>query len=130
MITRKRLKLLNELLDSLNSKYRINEGGCCYVAYIIARNLKKLNIDFNIMFTDSEPLDIRNIHNNESVYHVYLHIPYIGDVNPMYSEYNKKFNLSIKELLVYYNNSIWNNTYNPEFNNCINKQINKFFKEL
>lgn len=130
MITRKRLKLLNELLNLLDNKYHINGGGCCYVAYIIARNLKKLNIDFNIIFTNNDPLNKFNIHNYDSVYHVYIHIPYIGDVNPMYSYYTKKINLSVKELITYYNNSTWNSTYNTEFNKIITNKINKFFKKL
>ena len=32
---------LNKFFENLNYKYKINYGGCCYVAYLIARELEK-----------------------------------------------------------------------------------------
>lgn len=130
MITKKQLKLLNDFLDDLDDKFNINSGGCCYIAYIIAKRLKKLNITFKIMISDNDSLSKFSTKHNESVYHVFLHIPYIGDINPMYGDYTKEYNLSLSELLRYYNNSTWNSRYDTNFNKYISNQINNFFKKL
>ena len=40
---------LNKFLKVLDNKYNINSGGCFYVAYLIAREFDKLDIDYTVV---------------------------------------------------------------------------------
>lgn len=40
---------LNKFLKRLDSVYNINSGGCFYVAYLIARELDDLGIDYTVV---------------------------------------------------------------------------------
>ena len=43
---------LNNLCQKLDILYDINNGGCCYVAYKIAKQLDKLNIKYELVVFD------------------------------------------------------------------------------
>lgn len=40
---------LNKFLKRLDNEYNINSGGCFYVAYLIARELYKLGINYTVV---------------------------------------------------------------------------------
>lgn len=40
---------INSLCREMDDRYSINYGGCCYVAAVIAENLKKFNIPFKVI---------------------------------------------------------------------------------
>lgn len=46
---------LDCLCDCLNILYNINNGGCCYVAYLIARHLDKLKVKYDLVVYDNFP---------------------------------------------------------------------------
>lgn len=54
-------------LKKLDDKYNINTGGCIYVAYLIAKNLEKLGIHYEV-------IDWKDPDNNE-VFHISLNYP-------------------------------------------------------
>ena len=39
---------LNQLCQLLNDDYNINRGGCCYITYLIAKNLDRLHIPYKL----------------------------------------------------------------------------------
>lgn len=45
---------LNQLCKVLESSFFVNEGGCCYIAYVIAKNLEKLNIPYKVVLCDED----------------------------------------------------------------------------
>lgn len=40
---------LNSLLEDLDSKYDINWGGCCYIAYLLAKEFDALKIKYKFI---------------------------------------------------------------------------------
>ena len=40
---------LNKFLERLDGTYNINSGGCFYVAYLIARELDRLGINYTVV---------------------------------------------------------------------------------
>lgn len=45
--------MINELLNRLNDKHHFNSGGCCLVAYLIARELERLKEPFKLVIQNS-----------------------------------------------------------------------------
>lgn len=44
---------INLILENLNNEYHFNSGGCCYVAYLISRELERLNDSFQLVVQSS-----------------------------------------------------------------------------
>lgn len=40
---------LRELCEELDDKYSVNYGGCMYLAYLIAKNFKRLGIRYSVL---------------------------------------------------------------------------------
>ena len=45
---------LNKLCKKLDLEYKINKGGCCFIAYLISKQLEKLNIPYELVVYDDE----------------------------------------------------------------------------
>ena len=52
---------LNNLCSYLDNWYEINSGACCYVAYLIARHLDKLNVGYKLIVYADEDLSLIHI---------------------------------------------------------------------
>lgn len=44
---------LNELCMTLDDTYNVNSGGCCYLAYEIAKHLDRLNIKYRLLVANT-----------------------------------------------------------------------------
>lgn len=44
---------MNEILEQLNEEYHFNSGGCCYVAYLLAKELERLKVPFWLIIQSS-----------------------------------------------------------------------------
>lgn len=89
---------LRKLCMELDNKYDVNSGGCMYAAYMIAKNLKRLSIYYNvIMWYDAfdEPyhvsIKIGNYDTNPGHYFLHKSKKNIGFMEP------KKINQFTKE---------------------------------
>ena len=51
---------LNSLCEFLDIEYKINEGGCCWIASEIARHLDELKIPYAIQLFGSNPETMAN----------------------------------------------------------------------
>lgn len=141
-------KLLNDLNTvcyDLHTKYFINFGGCCYVAYIIAKRLEKLHIRYKFVISDYEfygdipsslkcRKSIKSRDNNftymDTRCHYYLEInnKYI---NPMYN-HGRYDSVSIgwinsDDILYLYKKGSWNNSFKHKYIPNIEKSINLVF---
>lgn len=144
------IKELNEICKRLDDRYDINSGGCCYLAYLIAKHLDKLGIQYELKIFDSFYRDTRAINeevrfkkcNNTSdsvvgpysCNHYYIHIINIGDVNDAYDDFYDKQLFSITKIKAtnirwIYKLGNWNDCYNTKHNRYVSKIINKFFKK-
>ena len=140
---------LKKLVTFIDNTYNINEGGCCYLSYIVAKQLEKHNIPYLVGITSYGDFDISEIKSNinrrsrNGVFsfddygcnHISIKIGHL-DVNVIEDNTSdvEYINLTSKDLYWLYNkglkNSDWNTTYNTDNNQIISKFINVLFQTV
>lgn len=140
---------LKNLVTFIDNTYNINEGGCCYLSYIIAKQLEKHNIPYLVGITNYGDFDISEIKSNinrrsrNGVFsfddygcnHISIKIGHL-DVNVIEDNTSdvEYINLTSKDLHWLYNKGIkngdWNTTYNTDNNQIISKFINVLFQTV
>lgn len=55
----KLVRNLNELCDNLVKEYDVNCGGCCYVAYEIAKHLDRFHISYELRVLNDYPINLK-----------------------------------------------------------------------
>ena len=156
MNTIKKLALVNELCKKINEyvyKYDLFAGGCCYAAYVLAKNLKQLGIEYKTVLYQYDDIlnetNFNNAINGKGVSHVAIEVEIgikrytIGDCSGIlrffnYSGYRfkiKKYTgISPEEIIEGYRNNKWNDKYNTRHNGPlmrdINKICNKYFEGI
>ena len=141
------VKELNQVCLKLHDDYRINYGGCCFIAYLLMKHFENLNIHPTfIIESDYKEVDHKEflncVHkrNNDNCnglgentcHHYFIYIPKIGYVNPgriIKSNLNKFEGLSSKDIKWIYKSGDWNNDYNTENNAMIGRKISQVFKK-
>lgn len=128
---------LNILCKELDLNYNINSGGCCYIAYLIASQLDRLKIRYNLVvysFCDFDQYDFNQaILNNKNWYtceHYCLSICRNGFVNRGTGLYDNRYiirNVNSKHIKWIYKHGSWNDCYNISNNKIIKNIINSFF---
>lgn len=143
---------LNDLCLQLDDNFNINNGGCCYVAYEIARHLDKLGIEYELKIYDDynknqEAInkEIITKHCNKckdtsivglhSCNHYFLFIKGAGSINEERENFyncNKYSisNINHKHIKWVYRHGLWNDTYQVANNSIIKKLVNLYFKSL
>lgn len=142
---------LNRICKELDDEYCINDGGCCYVAYVIAKFLKKYNIEYYLSILNYEPKDpdmiIKNIQKrvkkagedqliikNGTCNHYFITID-DKKVNGCgyYWRSPKLFRMNIsinpENILWIYHNGDWCSTYDKRNNLVVYNQIENIFKK-
>ena len=128
---------LNKLCKKLDLEYKINKGGCCFIAYLISKQLEKLNIPYELVVYDDEyrcDLDTDSLTFDETANHYCIKILKQGIVNQGncndedYNVYNVKLNSNDLEYI--YNNGSWNHMYDSKNNHTIENIINNFFMQF
>lgn len=147
----KLVKTLNKLCEDLHDKYHINWGGCCFVAYEIAKHLDRLEIGYSLHIMNDYRLcdpnitkEIRNkqlnrqggsnsVAGDNTCCHYYLSIRGGGPINlgTFSGEYYVYTVTEIdhKNLSWLYRNSSWNSAYDTRHNKLIKKVIRSHFKQ-
>lgn len=144
---RERQKLIVSKLDALCQKlddsYNLNSGGCCYVAYCLAKVLRRVKIPYNlVIFQNSEDIDFHNykedLMERKPLYtysHYAIEVPDIGTIN-VEERHKLRVSLTISNLLpkdIYYiyKTGDWNTYYNhSDSNKIIRKSIENALQEL
>ena len=115
MTRRKLFKDLNCLCFELSECYDINNGGCCYVAAVIAEQLEKYNIPFKVGYAESPThyaikVCDRYINRDDFKFkHIY--------------EWNSKY------LYNEYKEGLWNDMYNKKNNLAVKTKIKSLFSK-
>lgn len=140
---------LNKLCDILVDEYNINYGGCCYVAYEIAKHLDRFHIDYELHVLNDYPLnperinkEVRNkrhdvgfgsVTGDNTCCHYYLVVKGGGSVNrgnPCCSYYSYVITkINHRNLNWLYRTSWWNSVYKYKNNKLIKKIINLHFRQ-
>lgn len=138
---------LNSLCEFLDIEYKINGGGCCWIASEIARHLDELKIPYDLVIYDFKNKDselisneVRNMRKNRksshsvagynSCNHYCLYIHDCGIINGDYSgnRYLIK-DINYKNISWIYKKSCWNHCYDTTNNKTIKKILNLFFRK-
>lgn len=129
---------LNSLCKFLDDVYGINSGGCCYIAYCLARMLSRDKFKFKLVIYECNyPVNAKNLNElGESHHHYGLllgnNLP-INDCECFFDDDMFKTVLpKVKpsEILFHYEACQWNPLYNKEKNNFIFKTIKVFYNDL
>lgn len=132
---------LNSICSCLDKIYRINNGGCCYIAYIIADILYKEGIDYEVVVVPEEDSDLPDKFEDikDSAYHVFIKVKFKDEDYLINSddcslegddtEYEARSynNVTPEEILNYYNSFHWNWVYNAVKNKFIKYVINLLY---
>lgn len=139
---------LNNLCEFLDYKYNINKGGCCFVAYEIAKHLDKLNIKYNLVVSDfirkNEDKITREVKNkaknfncidsvvgNFTCDHYYLYIKNVGYINPNVINNNNYYfisDINSQHIKWIYDKSTWNDIFRISDKDYIKSFIKTFFE--
>lgn len=142
------IEAINELCESLDDKYSINAGGCCYCASLIARGLETLGIKYKLVIFDYEtirvsPLAIRKDILNRN-YNSYFHDILFGGSHYAIMLPNRKIlnpgsfesypSVSVcyinhSHIKWMYDNGDWNSFYDTRYNSIVAKRIKQIFKQ-
>lgn len=138
---------LNKLCQQLNNNYHINNGGCCFVAYLIAFHLDRLELRYKLLIFTKELKDdisissevhskIRNNSRETSVVgsgtctHYALCLDGGGTINVGdFYIFNKYIieDINSSNIKWIYRSGRWNPEYNIHNNRIIRKTFNAFF---
>ena len=127
---------LNKLCRFLNAEYNVNSGGCCYIAYCLAKFLSDDKFKFTLLVYSEDKLDKGNFKDlNYSCFHYALSLGnfYINsdgcdaDDDLYETRYSK---VKASDLLKHYKNGNWNCCYNKEKNDFLFKIIKTFYADL
>lgn len=131
---------LNKLCNDLCDRYDINYGGCCYVAYEIAKHLDRFHISYELRVINDYAINqlelakgIKSISGRNTCYHYYLVIHGGGSVNKgnfcsWYYDYVIT-EISHRDLNTIYRTGRWNSVYKKKNNKLIKKIISLHFKQ-
>lgn len=143
---------LSELLNYLDSRYYINSGGCCYVALVLARELERLNIKYQLVIYNDEDINsrtrklpIRRAIKNRDPYqtigigknvcaHYAIATSELGVLNPDDCDEDPCFKsislaaINSSDIEWIYKTGDWNRCYNTKFNEIVKDCIHLAFK--
>lgn len=109
---------INIILEELNNEYHFNSGGCCYVAYLIARELERIKEPFKLVIQAS------SYRGN----HYCLTCPRFGFINP-FDRYDNQvvFTASSETIKRIYDENEWSTKYDTRNNKAIEEEIRHIF---
>jgi len=117
MTRRELFKEVNVKCIELQSKYRINCGGCCYVAAVLAELLTKYDIPYQVVYFEDwgchYAIRVRDRYLNRDEFNKH----YICD------EYSANY----ESLYEKYYNERWNNMYDTRHNEIVKISLTRIF---
>lgn len=141
-------KKLNKLCKVLDRDYNINNGGCCFVALVIAKHLERLNIPYKLIVFDYIKKDKKEVKyeldnkvcglfsetsitgvNNCNHYCLKIDCGFINVSGLNRGKHQHSFKVDSETIEWIYEEGNWNDAYDTDFNSEINYLIYKFFKD-
>lgn len=128
----------NMQIDIKKSIKNINYGGCIQFAYYFSKALKKLGIQYRIVFLDYFTIPELTYDNFTPVHHVMVYIPEIGYIDgeetsikakEFSSQFYRSALMSSKKLDYFRTNFRWSRKYDLTQNSKLEKIISKHINE-
>lgn len=133
-------KRLNSLCKKLNESFYINYGGCCYVAYCIARLLEKDNFNFSLVVFDNRYelkkfIELSDLPETMDHYAIIIESDDLSNsgINCDEDDFDESFQdfkVSSEHILEYYLNNKWNSDYNTINNVYVKSLIERVYYEF
>ena len=126
---------LNKLCRFLDEEYDVNCGGCCYIAYCLARLLSRDEFKFKVIIYEDYELEEKFSEVARSHYHYAISIGKYT-INAADCDDDDSFcrnvytGVKASELLSHYQKCSWNDCYNTQKNQFIFKTIKVFYDDL
>lgn len=130
---------MNEVCVMLDKLYDINCGGCCYIAYCLAKLLRKDKIPYSVEVISFHEMDeyndcndFNNLDWNFNHYGICLGSTRINitEEDVASSEFILNFdNVSPKIIKSHYDSGYWNDCYDIDKNDFIWEILRKFYYE-
>lgn len=126
---------LNHICSKLDDKYDINNGGCCYTAYCIAKILEKANLKFYLVALDREyqfykESKIADLQRSCNHYAIRIKTDcnsYTINISSFTNVRSKELKASAADILEHYNQHLWNEMYNTANNSNVQTTIEKTY---
>lgn len=112
-------KEINELCLKLDSEYNINNGGCCFVAACIAKQLERNNIPFTVIH-----YNLWSCH-----YAIKVNDRYLNRCDYRKKEIGAEIKCNASYIYNIYISEDWNENYNPNNNRIIENYIINLFRK-
>lgn len=115
---------LNSICKKLDSKYNINNGGCCYTAYCIAKILEKANLNFYLVALDRDykfykEYSISDLQRSCNHYAIRIKTDcnsYTINISSFTHVGSKELKASASDILKHYKQHLWNEMYDTDNN--------------
>lgn len=128
-------KRLNSICEKLDDKYNINNGGCCYTAYCIAKILEKANLKFYLVALDRDhkfykEYSISDLQRPCNHYAIRIKTDcnnYTINISSFNHVRSKELKASSSDILKHYKQHIWNEMYNTTNNLNVQTTLEKTY---
>ena len=124
---------LNNLFSFLGDIYDINSGGCCYIAYLIAKLLESDNISYKVVVYNRLPIKGRKFSKlTHNCNHYCISVgDYLINNDNWEASYTKFYSkVSSDDLLQHYLKYTWNDDYDTSENEFLSKVIPMFYYDF
>lgn len=133
---------IEELVDNLNTtiwrldnEHRVFDGKCCFISYVIAKNLEERSIPFKtVVYSHVQNPDIHQLVKDEEMTHVTIEISYgnkkflIGDNVVDDTGLEKSyFRLTSEDLINLYETGSWNDGHSGITDEEIEEELDMTF---
>lgn len=119
------LERINKVCINLDNKYNINSGGCCFVAYCIAKELEERNILYNLVVYNYYDQDFNITEGNHYAIKVGNYVINQDDCEDFHREYK----VDSDELYMLYYNNPWNKMYSKRWNLIVQTILHSKFRK-
>jgi len=138
---------LNTLCVDLHKDYKINYGGCCFVAYILMKNFELIGIQTELVIEDNDDVcDENDVYNNvkersqycnglgcDTCSHYFIYVPevnlWVNAGDCCVDDMRYVSDLNSKDLHWIYKTGSWNTTFSKRHRPMIGRKIKGVFRE-
>lgn len=129
---------LNRVCELFDKLYNVNCGGCCYIAYCLAKLLHEDDIDYYVVVVSDDCEELPDCYFLSDIpcscthYGICIHDHYINmDEYDLESEYINHFSdVTPEEIKEYYLNGDWNECYDSDKNDFIFETLKNFYYDF